>query len=1102
MIPDLQLAKNLLNDKDASANALAILMLNAANKIQYKQQAELAKLVHDPKGKAFVTNMTDQCFRSNNPYRVADQLIFLLNQYGIPRFLTPTKQLGFKIFRFLGKPFAPLTVPFMKHLIRRETGSVILPEENLSSHIKKRQKEGVKVNLNHLGEAILGEKEAEKRLKTYLDDLKIPEIDYLSIKVSTLYSQINLLAWDNTLNILADRYRTLLRAAKGKFINLDMEEYRDLHLTVALFKKVLSEPEFVNTSAGIVLQSYLPDSFAIQKDLTQWAKDREGATIKIRVVKGANLAMEKVEASIKGWEEAPYANKLDVDANFKRMVEFGCQPENAKMVHIGIGSHNLFDIAHALILRRRNGVENAVSFEMLEGMAENFRIVVQELSGGMLLYCPASKQEEFQHAVAYLMRRLDENTAPENFLAHVFDMKYGSSAWIKQSTQFEESLKNQLNVNSVPRRTQNRLNEVPKEHVNEPDTDWSLEPNREWGKEIVNKWSKYKLPTISLLTKDQINHAVINAERGFEYWSQMPISERCALLKEVAQTLRSKRADLIGIMMAETNKTLSEADAEVSEAVDFAEYYANNIQEWIAHPDLIFRSKGVILVAPPWNFPCSIPAGGCLAALAAGNSVLLKPAAEALRVGQSVAEAFWEAGIPKNVLQFIPCADDPEGSRLVADSRVASIILTGATETAKLMLRLKPKLDLSAETGGKNTMIVTAMADRDLAIKDAVQSAFGHAGQKCSALSLLILEAEVYDDPHFKKTLLDATQSLVVGNQWDLSTRVNPLIRKAGQDLLRGLTKLEPGEEWLLQPKQLSEQLWTPGIKWGVTQNSFTAQTELFGPVLGTMRANDLHHAIDLANGTPYGLTAGLHSLDQREQELWISRIVAGNLYINRGTTGAIVGRQPFGGTKESSFGKGYKAGGPNYLLQMLHIRQSKLPAESEESISLFNQIKIAEQDKALWEASLGSYQYYWDHYFSKKHSLSNLIGQNNYLFYLPQPTMALRVQDTDFDFDVKRVTVAATLCKTPLIISYSSQESDKEFLNKLKVDGIKRVRLLSPATNELTLGLANGAYHVILSPVMANGRVELLNYLREVSLSIDYHRYGNLGEFHAEYVK
>ena len=254
----------------------------------------------------------------------------------------------------------------------------------------------MRLNINHLGEAILGEEEAHKRLKLYLDDLAKPDFAYMSIKLSTIYSQINLLAREKTLSIAAERLRALYRAANShtytypdgtvspKFINLDMEEYRDLELTKDLFKKVLSEPEFHKTHAGIVLQAYLPDSFLFQKELTEWAKDRVkrgGAPIKIRLVKGANLAMEQFEASLRGWAQAPYKEKIESDANFKRMLTYACQKENAKAAHLGVGSHNVFDISYALLLRAENGVEKEVSFEMLEGMAEHIRRVVQEITG-------------------------------------------------------------------------------------------------------------------------------------------------------------------------------------------------------------------------------------------------------------------------------------------------------------------------------------------------------------------------------------------------------------------------------------------------------------------------------------------------------------------------------------------------------------------------------------------------------------------------------------------------------------------------------------------------------------------------------------------------
>ena len=325
-------------------------------------------MMRDPRGKIFTIAMVDRAFRSRHSGKVADLMVYLLNEYGIPRYFSFFKQAELAFFQLFGKPLAYLFVPIARWNVRSQTKTVILPGEKgpLLRHLAERRKEGVKLNLNHLGEAILGEEEAVRRLHVYVHDLQQDSIEYVSIKISTIFSQINLLAWDKTIEILAERLRLLYQTAKNhfythpngekspKFVNLDMEEYKDLQLTVALFKKVLSEPEFKDYSAGIVLQAYLPDSYEMQKELTEWALERvkhKGAPIKIRIVKGANLAMEQFEASIKHWPQAPYTDKIDVDANYKRMLTYGCIPEHAKALHIGVASHNLFDIAYALLLR-------------------------------------------------------------------------------------------------------------------------------------------------------------------------------------------------------------------------------------------------------------------------------------------------------------------------------------------------------------------------------------------------------------------------------------------------------------------------------------------------------------------------------------------------------------------------------------------------------------------------------------------------------------------------------------------------------------------------------------------------------------------------------
>ncbi len=1158
---------------------LVALILSESNRQLTKEEKrrhdELQRMVNDPIGKVFLTAMTDQCFRSTNHERIAEQVVYLLHLYGIPKFFSPMKRLQLYFFKILGDKFAKILVPIAIWFLQKEASSVIVPGEksSLNRHIKKRRGQGVRLNLNHLGAPILGEEEAARRLNIYLEDLKNPLIDYISIKLSTIYSQINLLSYENTLNDIAERLRELYRAAmentikqkdgrkSQKFVNLDMEGYKDLHLTKDLFMKVLSEHEFKTLSAGIVLQAYLPDSHPIQKELTEWAMERVkngGAPIKIRIVKGANIAMEEHEASLNGWPQAPYNTKIHTDANYKRMVLYGCEPDHARAVHIGIASHNLFDIAFAMILRLENRVERETTFEMFEGVADHTRRVVQKLTGDVLLYCAVAKKEDFQSALAYLTRRLDENTGAENFLAHSFELKEGTKEWEIQSALFSESCKLKDVVETSPRKTQNRQEspihlDFNAPFENEADTDFSLPHNQKWAEEILDKWKEKKIDPIPLVIDgeelhtqeegkgydpsspghpyytyskggmEEIDQAISCAKKEESDWANTPIEERSLLLSKAAQQLRENRGDQIGSIVGDGGKTVQEADMELSKAIDFAEYYLRSMRQYATHPDIEWTPKGTILVASPWNFPKAIPAGGIFAALVTGNCVLFKPAPEAVMTGYYLAKALWNAGIPKKVFQFINCDDDPVGSKLIQDKRVNAVILTGATATAKLFMKMNPGIDLSAETGGKNALIITALSDRNLAIKELVQSAFGHSGQKCSAASLAILEKEVYDDPHFMQQLRDATASLKVGSPWDLKNKMTPLINPPNETLHRGLTTLEPGESWLLEPKvdPHNPHLWTPGIKLGVQRGNFTQKNELFGPVLGLIRADNLDQAIHIANSTVYGLTSGIHSLDRREQKKWRRLIIAGNCYINRTITGSIVRRQAFGGIKNSSFGRGSKAGGPNYLTQFMHAKQIGIPKEKFPISNWVNNLTtylekfdLSAEDLGIWYASISSYAYHWQQ-FRRDKDQSKVIGEDNFFRYLPHKKMVFRITPEDNPLDYLRVFAAALTTETRLEISWEKnqdakvrqanwegllpifniiEEEEKTFIERMKHGHVKRIRMLSKPSSTLKKATAEIASYIDHAPVLANGRIELLHYLREVSLSISYHRYGNLG--------
>ncbi len=494
-------------------------------------------------------------------------------------------------------------------------------------------------------------------------------------------------------------------------------------------------------------------------------------------------------------------------------------------------------------------------------------------------------------------------------------------------------------------------------------------------------------------------------------------------------------------------------------------------------------------VIPPWNFPVAIPAGGTFAALAAGNSVVLKPTLETPRCAEIIAEACWEAGIPRDVLQFLRTPDDDTGRRLVTSAD--GVILTGAWDTARMFRSWKPDMRLFAETSGKNALIITPEADFDLAVADLVHSAFGHVGQKCSAASLAILVASTYDDERFRRQLVDAVSSLRVGPASDPATRIGPTIGPVTGKLERALTRLDSGERWLLEPRCLDETraLWSPGIRMGVRPGSWFQQTECFGPVLGLVHADNLDDAIRIQNSSPYGLTGGIHSLDRREIDEWTRRVEVGNAYVNRGITGAIVNRQPFGGWKRSSVGPGAKAGGPDYLLQLGNWkRTTELPETS-----------TVNRDRDASE---------WSHRYSADHDPSGLFCESNIHRYRPVPMMVLRIAADADQAEAVRAAAAAKIANPNTEVSVDPEfdttennlsssrikvETEAEFTRRLAEFKWGRVRLVGTASMDLLREADQAEVNVINETVTLSARLELRHYVREQAVSRTLHRFGNV---------
>ena len=1145
---------------------------------QQRQSAMMARMMDDQPGKRFTIAMSDQVLRIKDAQRAADRLNDLVRQYGIPSYFGTTDLALFRVGTVLARWWPSLVMPQVKQQVRRNAAHVIVSAEpkEFARYLSQQKQAGVRVNLSQLGEAVLGDSEADRRLQDNIRQLLAPGVDYISVKLSAITSQISLTGYQQTIDKIKPRLRKIYRAAieggksgSPKFVNLDMEEYRDLDLTITIFKQLLDEPEFEKLEAGMVLQAYLPDSFQALQDLTAWAIKRQartGAGIKIRLVKGANLAMEQVEASLEDWSQAPYHSKLEVDANFKRMLEFASRPENAAAVRVGVGSHNLFDIALALKLRTERGVEDRIEFEMLEGMANAQSQEVQERSGGMLVYSPTVLDAEFEAAIAYLVRRLDENTAPGSFLGALFSLKEDSVEWRRQVESFQQSceLAASDELFSGSNRQQNRLLETREslaaekafdgdDFHNVANTDFSKAENRTWSDAIIEKWDNKVIEPIpvqiagevdvtenlidaqdpsrpgvvpyqySVTDCEGVDRALAAAVDAQKSWDRVDPEERKRILKAVAVEFAITRNDAIGSMLVDAGKAIQEADVEVSEAIDFANYYARawDADGWLdgTRPDPL----GVVVVTPPWNFPFAIPAGGILAALAAGNSVIIKPAPETVLVGWQLVQSFWKAGVPKGVLQFVVTDDGETGKSLVSDDRVAAVILTGSIHTARLFQSWKPDLKLFAETSGKNALVITDAADVDLAVKDLVQGAFGHAGQKCSATSLALVQRDVYNSESFRKQLKDAAASLTVGMAWNPSAKVTPVVRPPGEDLQRGLAQLDEGEEWLLEPQMIDENpcLWSPGIRMGVQRGSWYHSTECFGPVLGMICVDDLEEAIEIQNSGEFGLTGGIHSLDPAEIERWREAVEVGNAYINRSTTGAIVRRQPFGGWKNSCVGPGAKAGGPNYVASFCRWSETGLPtlrsqptAEVRSTLSRLNSL-VGDVAAERLTAAAESYAYWFAKEFGVEHDPSQLHGQTNDFRYRPRRAHIVRLKTGCDETVFEQLALTALACQTTgcrLLVSSDSEddrmkafvkatrcefklESDRRWLESLAdLSGASGRFLGSVSARELSVA-AHANVSIVTSEPLANGRVELLSYLREQSISATVHRYGNIFE-------
>ncbi|MFA4840986.1 MAG: proline dehydrogenase family protein, partial [Agrococcus sp.] len=1134
-----------------------------------KAAERLAALLKDPAGLDFAIGFIDKVVRPEDA-RVSARNFEALSR-DIPGFLDWYLKLGVTVGGGFGIVTPRLIIPLVKRAMRDLVSHLVIDASpnRLARPLAKLREDGTRLNLTLLGEAVLGAREAQRRLEGTMALLERDDVDHVSVRVSAVAPQLQLWAFDETVDQVVERllplYRLAARSSGKKSIDLDMEEYRDLDLTIAVFERLLLRPELAGLEAGIALQAYLPDALGAYRRLAAFAKQRRadgGAGIRVRLVKGANLAMERVDAALHGWPLAVTSSKASTDANFKRVLREALLPENAFAVRLGVASHNLFDLAYAAELARHHGTHQRVDAEMLLGMAADHRDAVREVFPSLILSAPVVAPGQFDAAVAYLIRRLEENASGSNFMSSMADLA-DPAVLQRERDRFLDSLELMRREDAAgeprPNRTQNRLGDLsvsvthPLAFENEPDTDPSLAPNRDWGRQVVARAAESTLGVRTLEMNriedwPTLERRIDRAAQAGSGWAGLGARRRAEILRDAAEALGVYRGRLIEVMIAETGTTIGEADPEVSAAVDFARYYGEQAILLEQVEGATPRPVALTVVTPPWSSPVAIACGGVTAALATGSAVIVKPAPQARRSAAVMLEALWEAGVPRDVLVLCDMDEGELSQRLVAHPAVGRLILTGSSETAELFTSWRSDLPLVAETGGKNSIIVTPSADFDLAAADIVRSAFPHAGQRCSAASVAILVGTAGDSERFRHQLIDAATALRVGSPLDARTHIGPLVEPAQGRLLRALTSLEDGEEWLLEPKPLdaSGRLWSPGIRDAVLPGTETHLHELFGPHLSLIEVETLEEAIDAQNAAEHGLTAGIHSLDPDEVAHWLDEVQAGNLYVNRGITGAVVRRQPFGGWKLSQVGPGAKAGGPNYLATL--VDWEPVHTEPRKSVRLHGlhkrvaavieaatpQLDFIEFDRVRTAAN--SDERWWEDEFGVSRDVSELGVERNVLRYRPAEVL-IRIADDGEMGDAVRMLAAAARARAVVRISTALQlpsgvvklsllpiphlrieeivdETDAEFHERIRsgealqrvrnedalglvrvTEPVRRIRLVGtdPQLREVLAGNARVA--VYDGPVTTEGRIELLPFLHEQSVSITAHRFGNPDE-------
>lgn len=835
---------------------------------------------------------------------------------------------------------------------------------------KKKEDIGYRYSYDMLGEAALTSEDADRYFEAYKDAIEsigqkadknatLYQRAGISIKLSALHPRYNESQHQRVMAELPPILLALACLAKdnGIALTVDAEESERLELSMDVMEKVFNDDQLNGWDGfGLAVQSYQKRAFDVLDWVAALAR-KKGRRIMVRLIKGAYWDSEIKKTQMQGLSEYPvFTRKVFTDVSFQACAKKILTMTDA--IYPQFATHNAYTVAMILTLV---GDYKDYEFQCLHGMGnELYEQVVPSEQYGIpcRIYAPVGSHEDL---LPYLVRRLLENGANSSFVNRIVDENASISELVEDPVKKAKSYFNQMNQNiPLPASlfSPHRKNSKGFDWTHRDDRlvlqqelmamdalNWNAAPTGSNTKDSLDTHTIYspqnhahEVGQVQQASLEDVEKALVKAQETFVIWSQTPVDKRAACINRLADLLQANQVELMALACLEAGKTWNDAMGEIREAVDFCRYYAMMAQELMANPqrlsgytgelnELSLHPRGTVLCISPWNFPLAIFTGQVVAGLVTGNCVIAKPAEQTPLMAAFAIKLMHQAGIPAGAVQLLPGSGREIGAALVADLRIKAVLFTGSTDTANkinqtLATRGGPIIPLIAETGGQNAMIVDSSALLEQVVMDAVSSAFGSAGQRCSALRVLFVQEEVY--PRTIALLKGAMEELVVGDPCWLTTDIGPVIDSQALDGIRKhVDEMRKNHEIIYQcelREEVGNGTFMPPTAIAI-DNLSVLNKEVFGPILHliSFKRKALDGVIDQINNTGYGLTLGIHSRINETVEYIRQRIHAGNCYVNRNMTGAVVGLQPFGG--EGLSGTGPKAGGPNYLIRLCHER-------------------------------------------------------------------------------------------------------------------------------------------------------------------------------------